>query len=99
MMRVFASYVPLDVIGLTFPRTLSSLMSDRVWENLWSGRAHFSLPRAQPPSPPTHSLPAQLKSDKGLWPGFWVGHTRTSLFYISLEEESFCSSSVAALPE
>lgn len=28
---------------------------------------------------------------KGLCPGFWVGHTRTSLFYFSLQRREFLS--------
>lgn len=52
MMGAFVSSVPLVVIALTFPCTLSSLVPNGVWENLWSERACFSLPRAQSPAPP-----------------------------------------------
>lgn len=52
MMGAFVSSVPLVVIALDFPRTLSSLVPNGVWENLWYKRACFSLPRAQSPAPP-----------------------------------------------
>lgn len=62
MMGAFVSSVPLVVIALDFPRTLSSLVPNGVWENLWYKRACFSLPRAQSPAPLPLSLSDMLLS-------------------------------------